>query len=363
MVGRSDTSAEIRELLVVGAYGVIGTGIIDAAVADPHFRVATTGRRAPPAHHFASGQTPPNVKVNLLDRAATLATLSALKDVTDLAFSAYVDGSTMASSIEENVAILENTLDAFGSRDLPIRNVVLMGGAKSYGFHLGSMKSPARESDPRLLAPILYHQQEDILAEWAQKHGAHWTVLRPHMVFGPSIASPMNLITGLGTFAALSRELGVPLRFPGSRATWSALHDTTDAQLLGRATLWAIVTDSAYDQIFNVGNGDHFRWIHMWKVLGDFYDIPLDEPQPMIMAGQMNFFEPLRDQMVAKYQLVQTPYQQIANWGFLDACLNFTEDVVLSTVKVRKAGFSEAIDSHESLIRQLSRLRNMKLIP
>jgi mannose-6-phosphate isomerase-like protein (cupin superfamily) len=35
------------------------------------------------------------------------------------------------------------------------------------------------------------------VAEWAAKNGASWTVLRPHLVMGPSLNSPMNLATSL----------------------------------------------------------------------------------------------------------------------------------------------------------------------
>jgi nucleoside-diphosphate-sugar epimerase len=221
------TSESQRELLVLGAYGALGTGITDAAVADPSWRVVTAGRRPPPAHHFSEGTAPPNVSVDLLDRRSIKTALSSLEGVTDLAFSAYFGADTMAKSVDANIAILKNTLEVLSERRTPLRHVVLMGGAKSYGFHLGSMKTPAKESDPRLAAPIFYHQQEDLLAEWAQRNGATWTVLRPHMVFEPSINSPMNLVTALGTYAAISRELGVPLCFPGSLATWDALPRVT----------------------------------------------------------------------------------------------------------------------------------------
>jgi hypothetical protein len=40
------TSESQRELLVLGAYGVLGTGITDAAVADPSWRVVTAGGRS-----------------------------------------------------------------------------------------------------------------------------------------------------------------------------------------------------------------------------------------------------------------------------------------------------------------------------
>jgi nucleoside-diphosphate-sugar epimerase len=120
------------------------------------------------------------------------------------------------------------------------QRIVLAGGAKSYGFSLGAFNAPAKETQPRLIAPIHYHQQEDIVAEWADKNGASWTVLRPHLVMGPSLNSPMNLVTGLAAYAAITRELGLPLRFPGNKEGWNALQDTTDAELFGRATLWAL---------------------------------------------------------------------------------------------------------------------------
>ena len=235
MNDQSETTTSARRLLVVGAFGVLGTGITDAALADPAWQVVTAGRRPPPSHHFPSGQAPLNVGLDLLDRQSTMDILPGLDGITDLAFSAYVSANNMAASVDANVAILENTLTALATRDEPIRHVALMGGAKSYGFHLGSMRTPARETDPRLMAPIFYHQQEDLLASWAEKHGATWTVLRPHMVFGPSINSPMNLVTALGTYAAMCRELGLPLRFPGTSGGWTALHQTSDAGLFGRA--------------------------------------------------------------------------------------------------------------------------------
>ena len=98
------------------------------------------------------------------------------------------------------------------------------------------------------------------MADWASKYGASWTVLRPHLVMGSSLNSPMNLVTSLATYAAMSRELGLPLRFPGHREGWNTLQETTDAELFGRATLWALGEDKARNEIFNVSNGDVYRW-------------------------------------------------------------------------------------------------------
>ena len=99
-----------------------------------------------------------------MDREGTIKTFSELDGVTDLVFAAYVEKPTMAETVEPNARMLKNTLDALGARNVPLQRIVLAGGVKSYGFSLGAFNAPAKESQPRLIAPIHYHQQEDITA-------------------------------------------------------------------------------------------------------------------------------------------------------------------------------------------------------
>ena len=54
---------------------------------------------------------------------------------------------------------------------------------------------------------------------------------------------------------------------------------------------------------------------------------------------------------------------QIANWAFVDWMLNFREETIQSTVKIPQAGFADCIDTHQSFRRQLTRLRDMRIIP
>jgi hypothetical protein len=56
---------------------------------------------------------------------------------------------------------------------------------------------------------------------------------------------------------------------------------------------------------------------------------------------------PLWDSMVARYGLHATPYDQIANWAFVDWMLNFGEETIQSTIKIRQAGFADCIDTHQ----------------
>src|ERR1700687_4153720 len=152
---------------------------------------------------------------------------------------------------------------------------------------------------------------------------------------GPSLNSPMNLVTSLATYAAMTRELGLPLRFPGTKEGWNTLQETTDAELFGRATLWALGEDKARNEIFNVSNGDVYRWRQLWKELAAFYDLPIAEPLAMSTASEMSEKAPLWDSLVARYCLHATPYEQIANWAFVDWMLNFREETIQSTIKIR----------------------------
>ena len=361
MTATSKESASDREILLVGPYGVLGTGVIDAVAANPAWRVTTAARRPAPTYRT---QTPPrHISVDLMDREGTIKAFSNLDAVTGLVYAAYVEKPTMAETVEPNARMLTNTLEALAARSVPLRRIVLAGGAKSYGFSLGAFNAPAKETEPRLIAPIHYHQQEDIVADWSSKYGASWTVLRPHLVMGPSLNSPMNLVTSLAAYAAMSRELGLPLRFPGRREGWNTLQETTDAELFGRATLWALGEDKARNEIFNVSNGDVYRWRQLWSELAAFYDLPVAEPLAMSTVSEMSEKGPLWDSMVARYGLHATPYEQIANWSFVDWMLNFGEETILSTIKIRKAGFADCIDTHESFRRQLTKLRALRIIP
>src|SRR5229473_355631 len=248
MSAASETLAKERHILLVGPYGVLGTGVVDAVAENSRWGIITAARR--PAPTYRAQAAPPHVNVDLMDREGTTKAFSSLGKVTDLVFAAYVEKPTMAETVEPNARMLKNTLDGLAARSAPLQRILLAGGAKSYGFSLGAFNAPAKD-------------------------GARWTVLRPHLVMGPSINSPMNLVTSLATYAAMSCELGLPLRFPGTKEGWNTLQETTDAELFGRATLWALGEDKARNQIFNVSNGDVYRWRQLWNELAAFYDIPI----------------------------------------------------------------------------------------
>jgi nucleoside-diphosphate-sugar epimerase len=173
MAAAFKTPVAERQILLVGPYGVLGTGVIDAVAENPKWGITTAARRPPPKYRPRAA--PSHISVDLMDREGTTKALSSLDKVTDLVFAAYVAKPTMAETVEPNARMLKNTLDALAERSVPLQRIVLAGGAKSYGFSLGAFNAPAKETEPRLIAPIHYHQQEDITADWADKNGASST--------------------------------------------------------------------------------------------------------------------------------------------------------------------------------------------
>src|SRR5258705_8908057 len=121
-----------------------------------------------------------------MDREGTKNAFSSLGGVTDLVFAAYVEKPTMAETVEPNARMLKNALGALAASNVPVQRVVLAGGAKSYGFSLGAINAPSKETDPRLIAPIHDHQQEDIMAHWTAEKGASGPIFRPPLVLGPT---------------------------------------------------------------------------------------------------------------------------------------------------------------------------------
>jgi nucleoside-diphosphate-sugar epimerase len=57
--------------------------------------------------------------------------------------------------------------------------------------------------------------------------------------------------------------------------------------VLASATEWALRSDRAAGGIFNVLNGDQFRWEDLWTDVAKAFDMAVAAPQPMSLQEQM----------------------------------------------------------------------------
>lgn len=96
----------------------------------------------------------------------------------------------------------------------------------------------------------------------------------------------------IGAYAAICREFGVPLNFPGTDTCWNSLSEATDARQLARAMVFLSTCPKAHNGAFNVTNGDLFRWKHLWSRIARFFDMPCGEVRTLALGQWMADKEP-----------------------------------------------------------------------
>ena len=173
----------------------------------------------------------------------------------------------------------------------------------------------------------------------------------------------MNLVSVIGVYAAICREMGLPLRFPGPESVYQALYQVTSAELLARATIWAGETAAAENEIFNVTNGDLLRWKHMWPRIAKMFGMEIADPVPFSLATYMADKGPMWESITKKYGLQAIPYEQLVSWGYGDFAFRQGFDNVSSTIKVRQAGFDQCVDSEAMFAGFFKTLQLAKVLP
>lgn len=307
-----------------------------------------------------------HLSVDLLDAHKTADVLGGATDeISHVVFGAYLEGTSLADQLQLNVSLLQNTLNALDSPTSALRHVTVYQGSKAYGDHLGPIKTPTKERDPPLLGPHFYAAQETILRRVSGKRGFRFTVLRPDLVIGYAYGTPMNLLMTIAVYATVCKHLGLPLRFPGTRAAYEALIHCTDAELLARATVWAGQTEEAADQVFNVANGDQFRFVDIWGSIARYFDMEVAPPIPLGLAEHMADKGPVWDEITKQHNLRQAAWYRLVNWNFFDGyALNANAtDVFGSTIKIRQAGFADCYDTEDRFLVWLDRLKTARIIP
>jgi nucleoside-diphosphate-sugar epimerase len=345
-----------RIALVAGANGIIGKALMEEIARSPGWRGRALSRRP----HGSDGA----IAADLLDRQGTFAALKAAKDTTHLFYAALSPQPSLAEEDQVNGSMLRNLLDGLQAAGAPIERVVLYQGAKVYGIHLGPVPSPFYEDDnPRHLGPNFYFTQEDELRARSAAGGPDWSILRPDVVVGDAVGNAMNIAMVIGAFMALSRHGGAAFRFPGPAHVYEGvLAQVTDAHALARASLWAAVADAAKGEAFNYVH-EPFRWRRIWEKVAGAFDVALGPPMPMSLARHMPDKAAAWAKLVADQQLIDTSFDKAVGWGFGDFVFNSAFDVLSDMGKIRRAGFSETVDSGDALVGAIRRLQQAGALP
>ena len=115
-----------------------------------------------------------------------------------------------------------------------------------------------------------------------QSKGAPWTytIWRPPIVCGFAYNSPLNVMAAIGAHAAVLRELGQPLEYPG--ASPGQLNEVVDSRLIASALEWAAENcgegGAAANQTFNITNGDTAAWEGIYPTIAAHFGMEMGEP-------------------------------------------------------------------------------------
>jgi nucleoside-diphosphate-sugar epimerase len=352
-------------VLVAGAGGLVGRAAIDHYRSEGGWDILALSRRAPEPPTGAA-----HLAVDLTDAAACRAALGEISGVTHIVYAALfekpdlTEGWLESDQIAVNLAMLTNLMDAVEPQNPGLRHIALLQGAKAYGVHLGQIPVPAREDAPRHIHPNFYWEQQDFLSARQAGKDWTWTVFRPQVVFGIGYPSMMNMVAAVGAYAAISRQLGLPLIYPGSGVR---VTEATDARLLARAIAWSGRNAAAANQIFNVTNGDVFTWENLWPTIARAFSMSVGLPHPMPLHRIMPGRAATWDKIVERYGLERVTLERLVSgsWQFADFAFTRTHSTssLLSTIKIRQAGFGDCIDTEESLAYWLAHWQARKLLP
>jgi nucleoside-diphosphate-sugar epimerase len=358
-----------KTVLVVGASGLVGYAAMRHFSADPGCQVIAVSRRRPDETFRARF-----VAADLTDARACAEVFGRLGEVTHVIYAALyerpdlIEGWRDAEQIAVNDRMLRNVMEPLESVARGLVHVSLLQGTKAYGVHVRPMKVPAREgrSDMRE-QPNFYWNQEDYLREKQRGKGWHISIFRPVLIVGYSQGSAMNIIPALGVYAALLKEAGQPLHYPGGPPR---VGQAVDADLLARCMAWAGDAEGARNETFNVANGDVYCWQNVWPAIADAVGMAPGEAVPCSLEAELRPREADWARIRAKYGLASPDLKSFVGLSFqyADYQMAFGRSAppppsFSSTIKLMQAGFHEVMDTEAMFVKWLRAFQDKRLLP
>jgi nucleoside-diphosphate-sugar epimerase len=354
-----------KTVLVAGASGLVGYAALKHFAEAPETDVIALSRRVPPgvaARHLA---------LDLTDAAACRDAADSLRQVTHVVYAALfelpglVEGWRNERQIETNGRMLRNLLDPLIAAAPGLRHVTLLQGTKAYGVHVRPLAVPAREGRSEMRQqPNFYWVQEDYLRGAQAGRDWHFSILRPVLIVGEAIGGAMNLIPALGAHAAVMRERGPILPYPGGA---ERVGQAVDADLLARAIAWAGEAPAAVNETFNVTNGDVFTWPNIWPAIAEAVGMRPGPDEPFLLQSlgrgdwdrarlRFGLESPALTDFVGQ-SLEYADYQM--RYGHTEP----GPPAIVSTVKIAQAGFHEVMDTELMFRKWLKVFQRKRLLP
>lgn len=345
--------------IVAGATGVVGRRLAEHLVSTGDWDVVGLARRTPPSAAY------PTIAVDLTSAGDCREKLGGLRDITHILYAGRYTHTTQPEPIEINLAMMTNLIEALEPANrASLRHIHLVQGSKWYGSTTGPYKTPAREDDPRMDAGhTFYYAQQDWLE--ARQRGAAWTwsASRPHAVVDRTTGIARSLAILISMYAALCKEEGEPLWFPGTEGNYRALYQCTDARLLAKAIAWMSTEPRCGNHAFNIINGDYIRWMNLWPVFAEYFGMDVGPVRTQRLGETMPPKKAVWERIVRKHGLRAPPYEEAVLWPYGDFVFHPDWDIMSDTIKARQLGFHEVRDTQTMFIELFNLYRRENIIP
>ncbi|KAI9148283.1 NAD dependent epimerase/dehydratase family protein [Paramyrothecium foliicola] len=402
---RKATIDAMSTAIVTGATGILGREIVTELARRNWSKVYALSRSK-------KDEYPENVSHSHLDLTGSAEEIAKeLKGIEAeyLFFAAYLAQDDEKEATRVNGDMLANFLQALAINGSVsnIKRIVLVCGAKQYGVHLGQVKGPMEENDPWLPEPPFpqnfYYRQQRVLFDFCKEHKVDWTATYPNDVIGFAKGNFMNIGSSIAIYAAVCKELGNELPFPGSEAFYTMYDTFTDAHLHAEFCEWAAQQPGAANESFNVINGDVESWQNMWPKLAKYFglEVPADQfarPSPLsaetkleseppisvrakelglekrcsqsVLAQRINLVKWSQEKEVkdawkrlAEREGLEQDALEKATWPFADFVLGRNYNLVQSMSKARRIGWTGYQDTWENFENLFKTLEAEKVLP
>jgi hypothetical protein len=134
--------------------------------------------------------------------------------------------------------------------------------------------------------------------------------------------------------------------------------------------LWAASSERARNETFNITNGDVFSWPNVWPVVANALGFAVGAPFPVKLSAWLPSKADIWDRVVTKYSLRAPPLARYlgeshfyTDFVMATGATRAPRPAIVSTVKLRQAGFGDCIDTEQMLHELLIRLTEKRLAP
>ena len=195
-------------------------------------------------------------------------------------------GSDFELLKEINVSLLTTAIKAITQLCPNLEFWTLQTGGKAYGTEFYGQKGieikpPLKESNPRISEPyaskVFYYPQYDLLAQLSEGQKWDFCEIRPDVIVGftPN-SNGMGFAQALGIFLSMYASVegqSAKIEFPGTEASWKALHSDTSQDVLARFHIYAsLAPEKVSEKAINVAD-EVTSWENVWPDICSYFGL------------------------------------------------------------------------------------------